>query len=125
MNKRIIVLVLLLLSVFFYSCSSNKSTTIKSKKVVIPTYSDNLHEEMEADKKKKKEKEIDPKQRHFNNQTADVQKAMKKNEKMSMKNTPVRKKGSSCKSPYCKKKRTCGSRRDRAMVNDGVRDARL
>ena len=92
---------------------------------MIPTYSNNLYEEAAAEKKKKKEKEIDPKQRHFNNQTASVQKTMKKNEKMSMKNTPVRKKKSSCKSQSCNKKRTCGSRRDKAMIKDSVRDTRI
>ena len=108
MNKRVIVLVLLLLSVFFYSCSSKKnSTEIKSKKVVIPEQFRDDPTELTKDKQKKeKEKDVDLKQQHYNRQTKEVQKAMKQNMKISMKNTPVR-----------AKKRSCSSSRRRSCPN--------
>ena len=96
MNKRVIVLVLLLLSVLFYSCSSKRnSTVIKSRNVVIPEQFRDDPMELAKDKKKK-EKEVDPKQQHYNRQTEAVRKEMKKNAKISMKNTPVHAKKKSC-----------------------------
>ena len=121
MNKCAIVLVLLLLSVFSYSCSSNKnSTVIKSKKVVIPEQSRYNPDELGKDKKKN-EKEVDPKQQHYNRQTEAVRKAMKKNAKISMKNTPVRAKKRSCSSF---RKGSCGNRYDNNMFDEGIRDVR-
>ena len=122
MNKRIILLVLLLLNVFFYSCSTKKNVTDNateesSEELVSPSndsYGDNgLNGEAVDIEKLKKE--------HYNRQTKAVQKEMKKNEKISMKNTPVRKKKFSCK--YNSKKSPCGNV-DEVMINDGVRDSR-
>ncbi len=124
MNKRIIILVLLLLPLFFCSCSTmDISTTIKTKKVTIPDQSIPAHEEYEKEKQKK-EKEVDPKQAHYNRQSDAVKKAMKKNEKMCMKNTPVRKKKKFCNSPFGKSNRSCGNRYDSMMMDDGVSDVR-
>ena len=123
MNKRIIILILLLLNVFFYSCSSKKNTTtINSKTVVIPVHSNSMHENW-GEKQKKNKKELDPKQQHYNRQTESVQKQMKRNEKISMKNTPVHKK-KSCNSLFNRKNRVCGNRIDKAVLDDGVRDVR-
>ncbi len=121
MNKRVIVLVLLLLSLFLYSCSSKKnSTVIKSKNVVIPEQFRNDPDEIGKDKKKE-EKEVDPKQQHYNRQTAAVRKAMKNNAKISMKNTPVHKKKRSCSST---RKTSCVNRYDNNMFDEGIRDTR-
>ena len=126
MNKRIILLVLLLLNVFFYSCSTKKNVTDNvtdnvteenSEEVLIPSnpsYNDNgLNGEAVDIEDLRKE--------HYERQTKAVQKEMKKNEKISMKNTPVRKKKFSCK--YNSKKSPCGNV-DEVMINDGVRDSR-
>lgn len=123
MNKRIIVLVLLLLSVFFYSCSSQKnSTVINSKKIVIPEHSKFAHEDYNQ-KKKKNEKELDPKQQHYDRQSKSVQKTMKKNEKASMKNTPVKKRKKSCR-PFSKRRGSCVGGIDNFMLDEGIRDVR-
>lgn len=121
MNKRIIILVLLLLNVFFYSCSSKKSATnVNSQDVVIPVHSNHMHEDFDKDTKKK-EKNVDLKRKHYQRQTESVQKEMKRNEKISMSNTPVRKK-KSCNSK--KKSSACGERVDSAVILDGVSDTR-
>lgn len=123
MNKRIIVLVLLLLSVFFYSCSSRKNASkVKSKDVVIPIHSNHMHEEL-GEKNEKAKTDDDLKKKHYESQTESVKKEMKKNKKISMKNTPVRKKKNSCFS-WFKKDRVCGDGSNNVMTDDGVRDVR-
>lgn len=127
MNKRIVILVLLLLNVFLYSCSSKKSVAnIKSKDVVIPVHSNHMHENL-GKEKNKKEGEADLRQQHYERQTEYVQKEMKKNEKISMKNTPVCRKKKSCFSLFSKNKNNsaCKRKADDAVVGDGVRDVRL
>lgn len=124
MKKRFILLVLLLLSVFFYSCSSGKNASkVKSKDVVIPIHSNHMNEDL-AKNDKNKEKEISLKQKHYERQTEYVQKEMKKNEKMSMKNTPVRKKKSCFSLFKNKNKSACVRKSEDAVVGDGVRDVK-
>ena len=114
------------MNVFFYSCSTKKNVTDNvtdnvteenSEEVLIPSnpsYNDNgLNGEAVDIEDLRKE--------HYERQTKAVQKEMKKNEKISMKNTPVRKKKFSCK--YNSKKSPCGNV-DEVMINDGVRDSR-
>lgn len=118
MNKRIIILILLLLNVFFYSCSSNKNTIVtKPKKIVLPEHSNYKNE----DSKKDSHKDVkidDLKKRHYERQTKAVQEEMKRNEQISMKNTPVRKKKS-----LFSKRNECSDQSDQ-VINDGVSDTR-
>lgn len=119
MNKRIIVLVLLLLNVFFYSCSTKKNATdINTKDIVLPVHSNNMNEELQNDGEKK-DKYEKLKRKHFKSQDKSVQREMKKNEKLSEKNTPVRKK----RSLFCRKK-NCVNKVDEVMIKDGVSDVR-
>ncbi len=124
MKKRIILLVLLLLNVFFYSCSSTKNTTgDQTEEVVIPTHSNNMNENLKNENEKE-EKYEKLKREHFERQTKAVQEEMKRNEKISMENTPVRKK-KHCYSLFkSKKKSACVNKADDAMIIDGVSDVR-
>ncbi len=120
MNKRISILVLLLMSLFFCSCSSKKNATvINSKDIVIPTHSNHMNEDFKNDKEKE-EKYESLKRKHFHNQSRSTQIAMKENEKMSKKNTPIRKRKSSF---FCRKKE-CVNKVDNNMIMDGVSDTR-
>lgn len=121
MKKRFILLVLLLLNVFFYSCSSNKSAT----KTNSEGGEMHMHSQANNPKDGKKKKDtVSLKQKHYDSQKEYVQKEMKKNEKISMENTPVRKKKSKSLCSKNKNGDACGRKVKDAAVSDGVRDVR-
>ncbi|MBO7287854.1 MAG: hypothetical protein J6U85_06455 [Bacteroidales bacterium] len=129
MKKRIILLVLLLLNVFFYSCSTSKETTEdESLEVVVPLYSNDMDETLKDDENEKNAevngREYERlKREHFKRQTKEVQAEMKKNEKVSLENTPVKERKTK-RSLFKKKNDYCPNKVDNVMIMDGVSDVR-